>query len=377
MSVMRRACRTFREACSKRRNGRDGERESCGSVFAMRFRDVGVGALVVSLWIGSARPAFAVTDEERAAARAAAGQGADAFDGGRWQEAVDLFTRAEAIVHSPIHLLYLGRAQLKLGQWVKAYENFNRIKREGAPANAPAAVKKAVDDASKELTQLEPQLPQVAAKVKNATADVEVQMDGTTIPPLLVGLMRPVDPGQHVFVAKTATAASESVTLDVQPSSRHTVELELKPLQAPTPVTPVAAPPPVTTPAPVSVDSGTSSSGSNGLRIASYGALGLGVVGVGLGTVFLIQAGSTQKEADDLCPSEPCDPARKPQIDAKDDDAASQRTLALVGYGVGGVALAAGVTLFILSGNQSERATSGPSIQPYVGYRSAGITGTF
>lgn len=372
-----RACPTFPDASSARATGPRGERESCGSVFAMRFRDVGVGALVVSLVVGSAGPAFAVTDEERAAARAAAGQGADAFDGGRWQEAVDLFTRAEAIVHSPIHLLYLGRAQLKLGQWVKAYENFNRIKREGAPVNAPAAVKKAIDDASKELTQLEPQLPQVAAKVKNATADVEVQMDGTTIPPLLVGLMRPVDPGQHVFVAKTATAASESVALDVQPSSRHTVELELKPLHAPAPVPLVAAPPPSTPPAPVTHDTGAGPSGTNGLRIASYAALGLGVVGVGLGTVFLIQAGSTQEEADDLCPSAPCDPARKSQIDAKDDDAASQRTMAVVGYGVGGAALAAGVTLFVLSGKKSERAANAPSLQPYVGYRSAGITGTF
>jgi hypothetical protein len=92
------------------------------------------------------------------------------------------------------------------------------------------------------------------------------------------------------------------------------------------------------------MDTGASGSGANGMRIASYGALGLGVVGVGLGTVFIIQAGSTQKEADDLCPSEPCDPARKPEIDKKDDDAASQRTLALVGYGVGGVARSAGIT---------------------------------
>jgi len=342
----------------------------------MRFRDVGVGTLVVSLLIGTARPAFAVTDEERSAARAAAGQGADAYDAAKWQDAVDLFSRAEAIVHSPIHLLYLGRSQLKLGQWVKAYENFNRIKREGAPADAPPAVKRAVEDSAKELTLLEPQLPQVAAKVKNPSGDVQVMMDGAAIPPLLVGLMRPVDPGQHVFVAKSAGAASDSVTLDVQPSSRHTVELELKPITA-TPVTPVAAPPPstVTTP-PSTHDSGTSG-GTNGLRIASYGAMGLGVAGLALGTVFIIQAGSTQSEADDLCPSAPCDPSKKSAIDQKDDDAASQKTLALVGYGVGGVALAAGITLFVLSGKKSESALHAPSVQPYVGYKSAGITGTF
>lgn len=339
----------------------------------MRFRDVGVGALVVSLLVGSAGPALAQSDEERSAARAAAGQGADAYDAGKWQEAVDLFSRAETIVHSPIHLLYLGRAQVKLGQWVKAYENFNRIKREGAPANAPPAVKRAVDDASKELALLEPQLPQVAAKVTNPSGDVQVTMDGAAIPPAIVGLMRPVDPGQHVFVAKSAGAESESVTLDVAAGSRHTVELVLKPVAVAAPVAPVAPPPPA--PTPVTTDTG--SGGTNGLRIASYGAFGVGVVGVALGTVFIIQSGSTQKEADDLCPSAPCDPALKPQIDEKDDKAASQKTLAFVGYGVGVAGIAAGVTLFILSNKRTESARGTPSIRPYVGYRTAGITGTF
>ena len=97
------------------------------------------GALLSSGFFSA--PSFAVTDTERAGARAAANQGADAFDQGKWAEAVELFSHAEALVHSPIHLSYIARAQLKLGHWVEAYELFNRIKREPveAPVSAPVA----------------------------------------------------------------------------------------------------------------------------------------------------------------------------------------------------------------------------------------------
>lgn len=338
-----------------------------------------VGVLGLALVATHSRCALALTDEERSAARAAATQGADAFDAGNWAEAVDLFSRAEGLVHSPIHLLYTARAQIKLGQWVKAYEALQKVKREQLPPNAPPAVKRAVDDAAKELAQLEPQLPYAATKVKNPSGDVQVLVDGVAIPPLMVGLMRPIDPGQHQFQAKSAGLTSEVVTLDIKPATKQTVELELKPAAGPAPV---AAPPPTATSSstPVTTDSVVSTSdtgGTNPKRIAAYGALGVGVVGLGVGTLFLIKAGSTQKEADDLCPSSPCPASAKPAIDAKDSDAASQRTLAFVGYGVGVVGIGAGITLWLLSNSDEKSAKAEPHVTPYFGFQSVGVTGRF
>jgi len=43
--------------------------------------------------------AAAQTDEERAGARAAAQEGASAFREKRWADSIDLFTRAESLVH--------------------------------------------------------------------------------------------------------------------------------------------------------------------------------------------------------------------------------------------------------------------------------------
>jgi len=339
----------------------------------MRSRAVSAGLLVFSLIWGSVPHAFAVTDEERAAARAAAGQGADAFDAAKWQEAVDLFSRAETLVHSPIHLLFIGRAQTKLGHWVKAYEAFNLIKREGAPANAPPAVKKAVEEAAAELAQLEPQLPYVAVSVKNPSGQVEVKMDGAVVPPALLGLMRPVDPGQHQFQASNGQASSEVVTAEVKPATRQNVELVLGAASAPIPV---AAPPPEQNPA-APPPASDEPSKTNGLRIGSYAAFGVGAAGLAVGTVFLVQYLGTKDDADKICPTPSCPPDKQAEQKSKDSDAASQGTLSVVGYAVGGAGIAAGVTLFILSNTSKKSAELEPGIRPYIGYQTAGVVGRF
>jgi hypothetical protein len=345
-------------------------------MLAMRICASALTLSLITAWVPSA---FALTDEERAAARAAAGQGADAFDAGKWAEAIDLFSRAEALVHSPAHLLFIARAQLKLGQWVKAYENLNKIKREQLPPNAAPAIKRAVDDASKELAQLEPQLPYVATVIKNPSGEVTVTVDGNKVPPLLVGLMRPIDPGSHQFQASNGAQSSDVVTLEIKPATKQTVELELKaaPVAGPASPTPAAPPPPPAADQPPA-DAGvsTSSSGMNGKKIGGFVALGVGAVGLGVGTFFLVKSFGTQSDADDLCPGDVCDPSLEPQIDAKDADAASQRTIGVVGLGVGAVGVAAGVTLLVLSGS-SEIAQHQRGVTPYVGFNSVGVTGRF
>ncbi|HEX9621815.1 MAG TPA: tetratricopeptide repeat protein, partial [Polyangiaceae bacterium] len=86
-----------------------------------------------------------------AGARAAATEGAKAFQEGRWQDAVDLFTRAESLVHAPPHLLFLARAQVKLGRLVAARELYNKILREPLAGDAPPAFLTAREAAEAEI----------------------------------------------------------------------------------------------------------------------------------------------------------------------------------------------------------------------------------
>jgi hypothetical protein len=108
-----------------------------------------------------AADAGAQTDQERAGARAAATQGAEAFSQKRYADAVDLFTRAESLVHSPSHLLYMARSFEKLGKLVQAREAYLKITREPIGPTTPAAFKSAKDEAQSALSSLEPRVPYV------------------------------------------------------------------------------------------------------------------------------------------------------------------------------------------------------------------------
>src|SRR5450432_2057654 len=257
-----------------------------------------VCALTLAL-AARAPSAFAQSDDDRAGARAAATEGVAAFNQQHWAESADLFARAESLVHSPVHLLYLARSQAKLGKFVKARENYNRVVREPIAANAPDAFHKAQESAQQEVGQIEPHIGSIAVKLVGATAQqVTVTMDGEKISPALIGVPHPVDPGKHDFKASgpgfegdpaTATVGdggTASVTIQI-----HAVAVAAVPVVAATPAAAAAGEPAPAGPAPTpsasadtangapTTDTGTDSSASK-LRVPAYIALGVGVVGV-------------------------------------------------------------------------------------------------
>jgi hypothetical protein len=112
------------------------------------------------------------------------------------------------------------------------------------------------------------------------------------------------------------------------------------------------------------------------MRIAAYSAFGMGAVGLGLGTVFLIKSSSKRSEADNLCtlPGGSCDRRNQPAIEQADSDADSARTIAIVGFVLGGAGAAAGALLLVLDKGSDAKSAS---IRPWVGLGSAGISGRF
>ncbi|HYQ28693.1 MAG TPA: hypothetical protein VER04_15785, partial [Polyangiaceae bacterium] len=292
-----------------------------------------------------------------------------------------LFLRAESLVHSPVHLLYLARSQEKLGLLVKARENYTKILHEKYGADAPDAFRQAQSSAQQEVSGLESRIGAVTVKVDGAKGPVAVTMDGEQVPPALIGLPLPVDPGNHTFQAIGTDLKSDPVTVSVSEGGREALTLTLK--SAPgtlapgaaapaSSTTPAAATPAATTPPPNT----QSKSSDSGMKIGAYAALGVGVVGVGLGTVFLLKANSKKSDADDLCSAPAgCPLSKKSEVDALDNDYKTAGTISIVSYAVGGVGLITGVTLLVLSGGKHTENAAG--VTPWIGYQSAGLSGRF
>ena len=85
-----------------------------------------LGSAAFVLMCAATVPVYAQTDEARAGARSLATEGATAFSDGRFKDAVELFSKAESLVHAPPHLLFIARASTKLGQFVKAREAYEK-----------------------------------------------------------------------------------------------------------------------------------------------------------------------------------------------------------------------------------------------------------
>jgi hypothetical protein len=360
-----------------------------------RGRAVGAALLVSALTLGGR--ALGQTDEQRAAARSLATEGATAFNEGRYRDAVDLFTKAESLLHAPPHLLYLARAHAKLGQLVKAREAYMKVVRETLPPNASPAFRKAQSSANDEIGGVESRIASLTIKIEGGQGakDLAVLVDGNPMNMILVDAAQPIDPGQHKIEAGGTDLRAPAQTVTLADGERKSIVLKVDsapgaaPLvavaHAPTPAAsdpaPIAAPAPATTPAPTDEGPSAPADESSGLRIGSYVAFGVGVAGLAVGTIFTMQSASKRKDADskfEECGGETGCHAENPlskEADALDRDADSALTLGIVGFAVGGVGIAAGATLFVLSSGSSNENAAG--VEPYVGFGTAGVKGRF
>lgn len=351
-----------------------------------------LGCLLAGSLVLNPAGANAQSDEQRSAARALATDGAAAFNEGRYADAIDLFTRAEALVHATPHLLYLARSYEKLGQLIKAREAYMKIVKEPIAPNAPPVFHDTKSSAEQELLAVEPRLASLAIKLEGAdkAKDVAVLVDGAPLAAVLIGVSRPIDPGDHKVEAGAKGFRAEPQTVKLGEGEKKVVTLALVSDPSAKPLIPSAEPAqeepsPAATTATGSpaVDSGPTDrpSDNGGLRIASYVAFGVGVVGLGAGTFFTLQSSSKRSDAD--AKFEECGGASgctngnplSAEVEQLDDDARSALTLGIVGFAVGGVGLAAGTALFIASssGNREQ----GAGVTPWVGLGSAGVRGRF
>jgi hypothetical protein len=196
---------------------------------------------------------------DKATARKLATEGIQLYQEGKYTEALDKVSRAEALYDAPVHLLYIARAQAKLNKLIDAAETYRRLVRVTLEPGAPPAFKEAIESGRKELEVLEPTLPALRIDVEPANvAGLELSVAGEKVSAASVGVERPMNPGRTVIIASAPGYKPAQVEVDVKPSSREAVRLVLvadpnaavatpppAPL-GPTPPTPITEPPPST-----------------------------------------------------------------------------------------------------------------------------------
>ncbi len=169
---------------------------------------------------------------------------------------------------------------------------------------------------------------------------LEVTRDGMAVGSAQWGTAIPVDPGPHELVSSAPGRRSTSVRVEAREGEAATFEVpELAPQQA--------EPPPVAEGAPAAIEAGEPSERPMGWILALGGA---GVVGVGIGTAFVLMARSDYQASRSEClPSDP-NLCSVHGVEVR-NGAIRKGNVATVAFVAGGAALAGAGVLFLVTGS--------------------------
>jgi hypothetical protein len=293
-----------------------------------------------------ARPALA---GNAAAAEALFQEGRALMEAGDYASACPKLAESDRQDPGVGTLLALGVCWEESGRLASAWATFAeaaaRAKRAGQTEREEAARAQA--------RTLEPRLSRLTVVVSDETAalaGVEVRRDGEVVGSAGWGAGVPIDPGEHEI---TATAPGHrpflaKVTIGAESDQQR---VEVPPLAA---VDPEGAPAAAPGGADATADAGETGQGPP-LRLIGLGVGGAGIIGLGLGTFFGLRAGALNDESyeNDHCTrNEECDSVGA----GKRDDARSAANVSTVAFIAGGVLTAAGVTLYLLGGDEEDDA---------------------
>jgi len=325
--------------------------------------------------MASVEPCAAQDAAARRAARDLAKEGIALLKAGDYAEAQQKLRQAYALFPAPTVALFEGQALEKLGRLVEAAERYESAKLFEVPPNAHSALERAVLRAAQESERLTPLIPELTVEISGAdpqTPGLQVQVDGKTMLPAMVGVPLPIDPGEHVLVAQLngSELARQKVTLAQSQTERVVLQVTLPGTEARPAPAPAAANTPSSAPTGPSAEPEAE---SGGFPQATIGWVSLGVGAAGLATGVVTGLMMMNKDA---TLEKHCDPQCPPEYKGDLDAFETYRTVSTVGYAVGILGVGAGVALLLTapSSNQPEEAGQ---LTPWVGVGRVGVRGVF
>jgi hypothetical protein len=263
-------------------------------------------------------------------------------------------------------MLNLAECYEKTGRTASAWAEY----REAIPLARAAGSKARQDLATERAQALQERLSTLTIRAMSGDDDgahLEVRRDGVALQAAELGSPIPVDPGEHVIEAVAPGRRAWTSKVQVAGDAAK-VSIEIPKLQAASSTESTPAPITTTAAGNTAPASDRPASGS-AQRISGLVIGGVGVVGVGLGTIFGLQASSKWSDAKAACTDYPYGCGASGQ-DLR-SNARSAATVSTVGFIAGGALLATGLVLYFTAPKQRE------SIALGIGPGSAFVQGSF
>jgi tetratricopeptide (TPR) repeat protein len=272
-------------------------------------------------------------------------RGKTLLEEGKYQEAADEFQASRSIVASPNARLYRARCLVQLERLIEAYVEFGRTMVQAMElSKQDVRYTHTVESATTERHELEQRLAFVRFNVHHPHSETRLFVNGEEVRRQAWGEPGPALPGQSTIELVTPGRKPLQRSLTLAPGAQQ--ELVLDAESAPTDGAATARKP--ATPR----DSGPSPEPATSLRPYAYGAAGVAVLGYAAFAVLGTMSESTYSDLQARCAQNRCSADEAANIDRGRE----QQLWANVGLGVGALATAAAVSLWLLEPDTDERA---------------------
>jgi hypothetical protein len=288
-------------------------------------------------------------------------QGRSLMSEGKVAEACGKFEGAAQLSPTAGVRLNLAECWAKLGRTASAWAKYEEAQTLAERAGDAAAVQ----IARERRAELEPRLSFLTISVppEAVVEGLEISRDGQRLPPAAWNTPVPIDPGDHMVVARAPqrrpwserpSVAGAGVKLNVV-----VPVLEFDPSATGLPPTDPSEPPTVGT------DVGRQGARGGTQRTLGLVSGGVGVIGLGVGTYFGLRAMAKQDDyeehrgADGRCLDVDCQ--------TSSEDAHAAGNLSTVGFVAGGALVAVGAVLWLTAPDGGVKTTStrvGPAASP-------------
>jgi len=274
--------------------------------------------------------------QDRAAAEALFSEAGALYQQGRYPEACAKLADSQKLDPAVGTMLNLARCYEKMGRTATAWLTFL-----DAAAAAKRAHQQERESAARHAAEaLAPSLPKLTIQVSETVAadKGEIKRDGTVLPSTLWNTSVPVDPGDHDI--ECTAPGKKPWSTRVRAEAGRLLTVAVPPLEdAPLPPAALGG----STPGSDEGAAAQAASARSTRRTLAVVAGGLGVVGIGVGTVLGLQAKADGDAVKEACPTKYCDDANLQRIESANQKA----TGSTIAFAVGGAALVAGVVLWL------------------------------
>lgn len=291
----------------------------------------------------------------RVAAEALFNEGRALMAKGAFSQACPKFEASQQLDPGLGTQLNLAECYEKLGKTASAWAEY----KEAIPLARAAGSKVREDLASERAQALESRLSTLTIRALSGlnAAALEIRRDGVPVQPAELGSAIPVDPGPHTVEASAPGKKKWSSTVQVADAAKLAVQVPALAPDAAASSTGTVPAPGASGPVSVATAAAPLAQPGSAQRTTAVIVGAAGVVGVGLGTLFGLQAKADWSDAKNHCPTfQSCD-ARGVELHSS---ASSKATVSTVAFIAGGAALAVGAALwFTATPSKKERVAFG------------------